>query len=449
MRGEAGDKEACVTTCDVLVVGGGPGGTTVATLLARQGYKVIIAEKAHHPRFHIGESLLPANLPLLKELGVAQAVHDIGMEKWGAEFISPWHEPHHQEFQFAEAWNKDMPHAYQVKRADFDNILFRNAEKSGVQTLEGCRVRTVTFLDGGQGVRVHAQHDSGSEQEFEARFLVDASGRDTFLGNRQQSKERNPRHNSAALYAHFRGVARNEGRAEGNISIFWFDHGWFWCIPLPDGATSVGAVAWPYYMKTRDKPVEAFFQDTIALCPALVERLAQAELISAVEATGNFSYACKHSWGPNHLLVGDAFAFIDPVFSSGVMLAMHGGFLAAEAIDTCLKTPSLARRALRRYDRKLRYGPRKFSWFIYRVNHPSMRDLFMGPRNVFRVKEALLSVLAGDIFGDTPIWRSLTAFKALYYVHSLRHPKRSLMAWRKRRKQRQVFENPSPAVEAK
>ena len=429
--------------CDVLVIGGGPGGSTVATLLAEQGFHVVVAEKSHHPRFHIGESLLPANLPLFERLGVGAAVRSIGMEKWGAEFLSPWHEKGCQTFEFGDAWDKTMPYAYQVRRSEFDTILFRNAAQKGAQTLEGCRVRDVTFLPKDQGAQVHAELDDGSQRDFHARFVVDASGRDTFLGNRFRTKKRNPRHAASSLYAHFRGVKRHEGRAEGNISIFWFKHGWFWLIPLADGVTSVGAVVWPYYMKTRDKPAGAFFQDTLAQCPALMSRLAQAELVTEVEATGNFTYNGSRSCGPGYLLLGDAFCFIDPVFSSGVLLAMHGGFLAADAIATCLNSPQEAASALRRYDQKLRQGPRELSWFIYRINQPSMRDLFMDPSNVFRVKEALLSVLAGDVFGTTPIWRSLAAFKVLYYLHALRNFRRSVRAYINRRRQRHAGKEPA------
>ncbi len=427
--------------CDVLIIGGGPGGSTVAALLAERGYRVVLTEKSRHPRFHIGESLLPANLPLFERLGVGLAVKSIGMEKWGAEFVSPWHQGRCQTFQFADAWSKTMPYAYQVRRAELDEILFRNAAAKGAVTLEGCRVRDVSFGPNGKDALVKAEEACG-HREFRARFVVDASGRDTFFGNRLHSKRRDKRHNTSALYAHFRGASRHEGRAEGNISIFWFDHGWFWAIPLTGGITSVGAVVWPYYMKTRTKPVAAFFEDTIAQCPALATRLTHAERVSEVEATGNFSYSCRRSSGPAYLLLGDAFSFVDPVFSSGVMLAMHGGFLAADAISTCLSTPKRAGAALRRYDRALRLGPREFSWFIYRANHPSLRDLFMNPNNIFRVKEALLSVLAGDIFGSTPIRRSLATFKVLYYLHALRNIRRSLAFWRHHRRQRRADRNP-------
>ena len=433
-----------VTTCDVLVIGGGPAGATVGALLAQRGHKVTILEKAHHPRFHIGESLLPANLSLFEKLGVADAVKAIGIEKWAAEFVSPWHASKTQTFSFGDAWDKSMPFSYQVRRSEFDNILIRNATRLGAEVIEGCRVSDVLFAPDHSGAMVHARHEDGRIQHWRTRFVVDASGRDTVLGKQLGIKRRNPRHNSSALYAHFTGAARHVGQDEGNITIFWFDHGWFWLIPLADGTTSVGAVVWPYYLKGRTKPVKDFFFDTIAHCPALVERLAQATLSSEVEATGNFAYACDHNHGPNHLLIGDAFSFIDPVFSSGVMLAMQGGFVGAETVDTCLRTPVRAAAALAHFDQQVRMGPKEFSWFIYRMTNPTMRDMFMDPRNVLRVKEALLSMLAGDIYGKTPIWYSLRVLKAIYYIASALNFKRTWKSIRMRKANIRVVDAPAP-----
>jgi flavin-dependent dehydrogenase len=289
----------------------------------------------------------------------------------------------------------------------------------------------VDFTTGPGQVIIQAEHEDGSRPTWQARFVIDATGRDTLLGNQFKAKQRNPKHNSAALYAHFSGAVRHPGSWEGNISIFWFEHGWFWFIPLKDGITSIGAVAWPDYMKTRGKrSPEQFLLETIQQCPALQQRMQQARLVSPVEATGNFAYACDFTHGANYLLLGDAYAFIDPVFSSGVMLAMNSAFAAADAVECCLREPACSVAALQRFDQILRHGPKEFSWFIYRVSSPSMRDLFMGPKNYFRSKEALLSVLAGDIFGDTPIWRSVRIFKAIYYLHSLLHLKRSFLAWK-------------------
>ncbi|MGA2366646.1 MAG: NAD(P)/FAD-dependent oxidoreductase [Steroidobacteraceae bacterium] len=425
---------------DVLVIGGGPAGSTAATLLTQRGYRVALFEKDRHPRFHIGESLLPANLPLLERLGVAEQVRAIGMRKWGAEFVSHW-DGRRQDFRFAEAWNKSLPMAYQVRRSVFDEILIRRAAQVGAEVIEGARVREVeiagdTLPDGAPSempVRAQVQYEDGRVQSWQARFLVDASGRDTFLANRLQVKRRDPKHNSAAIFGHFSGAQRYAGEREGHISIYWFDHGWFWFIPLSDGATSVGAVVWPYYLKSRRVPVRDFLLATIALCPPLAQRLSGAQLINEVQATGNYSYHCTRSHGARYLLLGDAYAFIDPMFSSGVMLAMHSAFAGAETVDRCLREPARAAAALRTFDEIMRRGPREYSWFIYRVTSPTMREMFLGPRNIWRVKEALLSLLAGDIFGATPIWTSLRAFKWLYRLISLRHPGRSAHAWRRRR----------------
>lgn len=356
----------------------------------------------------------------------------IGMEKHGAEFVSP-HHGHTQTFHFDGAWDKSMPHAYQVLRADFDAVLMRNARRRGVEVIEGCRATKVSF-ETDDRVLVHATHDDGREQTWQARFLVDASGRDTFLANRFQIKHRNPKHTSAAVYGHFSQARRNAGRDAGNITIFWFEHGWFWFIPMMNDVTSVGMVTWPYYMKTRGKrSLEQFLRDGIAMCAPLAERLKESSLVHAVEGTGNFSYAAERNHGRNYLMLGDAYAFIDPVFSSGVWLAMNSGVVAAETIDACLRDPARARAALKHFDRRMRHGPKVFSWFIYRMTNPIMRDFFMGPKNVFRTQEALLSVLAGDIFGRTPIWRSVWAFKFLYYAANVFQPRRALAAWKQRR----------------
>jgi flavin-dependent dehydrogenase len=420
-----------VPRCDVLVIGGGPAGSTIAALLAERGRDVLLLEKSQHPRFHIGESLLPLNVPLFERLGVADEVRRIGMPKYGVEFVSPWHRTP-VTFDFADAWDKSFPYSYQVRRSEFDEILFRNAVRKGAHAIENCRVRSVEFDE--HGALVQARDGDARELTWRARFIVDASGRDTVLANQFAMKRRNKQHNSAAIFGHFSGATRLPGKAEGNITVFWFDHGWFWFIPLSDGTTSVGAVCWPYYMKSRKTPPSQFLLDTIALCPALAERLREAQLLSPATATGNYSYVAKRTGGRNYVMLGDAFTFIDPVFSAGVFLAMQSAFVGANTVETCLDQPRRAARALAAFDRSMRRGPSVFSWFVYRVTTPSLRDLFMAPSNRFRLQEALLSILAGDVFRDTPVRSRIVLFKLVYYAKNVFQPLRTFVSWKKRRR---------------
>lgn len=416
--------------CEVLVVGGGPAGSTLGALLAERGRDVVVLERERHPRFHIGESLLPLNLPLFERLGVAEEIRRIAMPKYAAEFVSPWHaQP--VTFEFADAWDKGFPGAYQVRRSEFDEILFRNAARRGARTFEDCCATGVEWRDA--CARITVRRGDGEQQEWRARFLVDASGRDTFLAKRLAMKRRNRKHNSAAIFGHFAGAARLPGRAEGNITVFWFDHGWFWFIPLADGVTSVGAVCWPYYMKSRRTAPERFLLDTIALCPPLAERLRHARLVSEVSATGNYSYSADRTGGPGYLLLGDAFAFIDPVFSTGVYIAMHSAFLGTQTIEQCLDRPGESQRALKAFDAQMRGGLRAFSWLIYRVNMPTMRDLFMSPSDRLRIKEAVLALLSGDVFRGMPFRWRLALFKAIYYLKNVAQPRVAWRAWLRRR----------------
>lgn len=421
--------------CDVVVIGGGPGGSTVAALLAQQGRRVVLLEKARHPRFHIGESLLPCNVALFERLGVRAQVDAIGMPKWGVEFVSPQHS-HRSYLEFAEAWDKSAPMAWQVRRSELDQILFDHAAAQGARCLQDCEAGRVEF--DAEGATVHAHHE-GRPLVFRAGYVVDATGRDTLLARQWGDKRRNERHNSAAVFGHFTNAQRLAGeRLEGNISIFWFRHGWIWFIPLADGATSVGAVCAPQYLKSRSKPLVDFFNDTIAEVPPLAERLRDATLVDAkVHATGNYAYGTATAAGERWARVGDAFAFIDPVFSSGVFLAMSNAFAATDLINATLDRPQDARelaRLRRRYQAHAERGPRVFQWFILRMNNPAIRELFMNPANVLRAKEAVLAVLAGDVYGRSPIGPSLAFFKTVYYLGAARRWRASLAAWRARRR---------------
>ena len=403
--------------CDVLVIGGGPAGSTIAALLARRGKSVVLVDKDRHPRFHIGESLLPFNMPLFDELGVREEVERVGMPKFGIEFVSPNH-PKPSLLEFGDGWQKGMDYSFQVRRSDFDHILLKNAAATGARVVEGCRMTELDFVEGGGATACGTMEDGGTRR-WRARFVVDATGRDTFLANRLKLKQRNRRHESAAIYGHFTDAERLPGKAEGNISIFWFAKGWIWFIPLSDGTTSVGAVCPPAVIKERQGDVTAFFRQLIDLCPALAARLKDATLTGPATATGNYSYGTDRMSGDGYILIGDASTFIDPVFSTGVYLAMRSAFIGADAVATCLDQPAQAKAALKTFEREVVRGRDRFTWFIYRITSPTIRNLFMAPGSPFRIKAAVLSLLAGDVATGSPIRSRILMFKGIYYAQAV------------------------------
>lgn len=416
--------------CDVLVVGGGPAGSTIAAFLARRGRSVMLLERDHHPRFHIGESLLPANMPIIERLGLLEAVRNIGILKLGADFPA-MNGGGYNVFRFSRALGNTPPYAFQVKREEFDELLFRHAASLGVDARQGIRVRSVELSSG--GVTAQAESESGDKFAVRARYLVDASGRDAFLGGALGLKRKHPRHRSAALFAHFRGVERRPGEDAGNISIYAHDNGWAWMIPLRDEVVSVGIVADPRLFKDRREPPGDFLRRVLDGVPGARERMARAEIVGNLHATGNYSYVCSRLTGPRWLMAGDSGAFVDPIFSTGVYLAMRAAERAAELVDHVLDDPRVEQRLQRAYEREVWAGLRALSWFIERFNAPATQMLFANPRNAFGMEQAVISMLAGDVFGAPEIGRRLAVYKLLYYFSSLRRLRATLSYWRNRR----------------
>jgi flavin-dependent dehydrogenase len=402
-----------VEQCDIAIIGGGPAGSTAATLLARRGYRVIALEKEHHPRFHIGESLLPMNLPVFERLGVLDKVRDMGVYKPGADFEAD-NERGYNTYAFNRAIGSSPPHAYQVWRQDFDRMLYQHARESGADAREGHEVMAVNML-GPRETLLSVHTDQGRDYQIRARYLVDASGRDTFLSARKKMRRKNTEHQSAAIFGHFRGVEARPGADAGNISIYRFDHGWMWMIPLPDGVMSVGAVCRPDYLKQRKGRSVEFLLETLKLNAALWQRMERAELIgNEVRVTGNYSYDSTQMGGIGWVMIGDAFAFLDPVFSSGVYLAMSGAEQAVEVVDVALREPHREGKLLRRLERRQRAGMRRFSFFIYRFNGPVMTQLFRHPKNRWKLEQAVISMLAGDLFDTPEVLKRLRLFKLVY-----------------------------------
>ncbi|MGH8146063.1 MAG: NAD(P)/FAD-dependent oxidoreductase [Rhodanobacteraceae bacterium] len=410
------DSDVHTFDCDVLVVGGGPGGSTISTLLARRGWRVTMLEKARHPRFHIGESLLPANIPIFEEIGALEKLRALGRVKLGADF--PRDDGSYYTFRFDRALGDTPPYAFQVKREDMDQMLFEHARENGVDAREQVTVERVEFDT--DSVTAHIDTEAGKSM-LRARYLVDASGRETFLGKQLKLVERSDKHQSAAMFAHYRDIAYNPDDPGGNIiSVNRFAHGWAWFIPLPDGTTSVGCVCKPGYLKTRKGANNAdFMARTLGTVPGAERRMADAERVTPVRFTGNYSYSCRQMAGPRWILIGDAWAFLDPVFSSGVYLAMYCAHHAADVVDGALHEPARETALQKRYAKHLRHGYARFAWFIYRFNSPVMKALFAEPRNVMQVEQGVISMLAGDVFDNKLVLSKLRIFKTIYAIFSV------------------------------
>ena len=421
---------------DVLVIGGGPAGTTAATTLARRGWKVLLLEKDVHPRFHIGESLLPMNLPILERLGVLEQVRAMGTLKLGADF--PVHDADDTThvFRFDRALDPKFGYAFQVRRSEFDAMLFDNARTNGVDARMRVKVESLVHDADGRPTGAVARDAEGGRLDVAMRYLVDASGRDTFLGNRLKLKRKSTRHQSAAIFSHFRGVQRRDGDDAGNITVDRFEYGWYWLIPLGDDVMSVGAVCFPEYLKQRQGlDNETFLMRTLMRTPSVARRMADAARVAPVHATGNYSYDCTRMTGPGWVMAGDAYAFIDPVFSSGVYLGMNSAEHAADVVDGSLRNPVSERALQRAMERRLRRGLRHFSWFIHRFTTPVMQRLFAAPRNDWQLEQAVISMLAGDVFDNPAVLRRLRLFRLVYAVNAIAIAPAALRGWFARRRQ--------------
>ena len=411
---------------DVLIIGGGPAGTTFATTMKKNGWDVALLEKEHHPRFHIGESLLPMNMPILERLGVTDEICSIGVPKLGADFTVGNSGVDEQTFHFGDALGDSPPQAFEVRRSEFDQVLFENSRRAGVDVFEGTKVTDVTAnADGTHDVT--AVDEQGVEHQWHARYLVDASGRDTFLSRTNGWKMPNDKHASAAVYGHFRGVSRRPGEDQGNISIYWFKHGWIWMIPLQDDIMSIGAVCQPDYLRTRTNSLDEFLHDVLQSLPESAERVVSATIDVPAQATGNYSYLSDRMSGPGFIMVGDSFAFIDPVFSSGVYLAMNGAERGVKVAEAWLSGSRFKHfLAKRRFEKETKRGISTFSWFIYRFTTPAMRTLICDPRDALQVVQGVISMLAGDVYTNRAVRLRLLVFKTIYNISWL-------VSWRESR----------------
>jgi flavin-dependent dehydrogenase len=396
---------------DVVVVGGGPGGSCTATFLAAAGLRVGLFEREVFPRFHVGESLMPATMLILDQLGVREAVEAAAFQtKYGACFVD---ESSGAEQTFYFLPDRPWPdYTYQVPRAEFDTILLEHARRRGVEVRQPATVEAVAF--DADGVSIDVAQD-GAARAVRAAMLVDASGRDSFLASRIGRRTRIANLGKVALFAHFRGAARRAGKEEGNIRVYVLDEGWFWWIPLAGDLTSVGSVLHARTVRAARMPMDGLYAEMLRRSPRVAEDLAGGTRVTPVHRTSNFAYVNAPVVGDRFVSVGDAVTFVDPIFSGGVFIAMRSGQLAAQAIIEAFRARDFRRRRFAAYERAVRRGTAPLFRFIHKYYEPAFFELLMNPKHVFGIYAAVLHVLSGGAFFAMP-WRTRLSLQMLYAI---------------------------------
>jgi flavin-dependent dehydrogenase len=326
-------------TYDCVVIGAGPAGSTTAALVAQQGCSTLLVEREMMPRFHVGESLMPETYWTFERLGILDELRQSRfVRKVGVQFVgASGHES--QPFHFAEHDPRECSQTWHVERAEFDHLLFQTAAKQGATCLDGTRVSDLHLSDGPPHL-VTLTHSDGTAFSVHARVVVDATGQQSLIANRLSLRSMNPDLKKASIWGHFRGARRTAPDSQEVTSIMRTasKKAWFWYIPLAENKVSVGLVSDAEYLLKQGKSPSEVFQEHVQLCPALEHRLDEAELIGSLRIAREFSYSTSRQAGDGWVLVGDAFGFIDPVYSTGVLLALRSAELAADAIVCGLRT---------------------------------------------------------------------------------------------------------------
>ena len=349
-------------------------------------------EKERFPRFHIGESLLPGAIPLFDELGVLPELESGRfLRKYAAEFVSEDGSTR-KRYPFAGGFLPGSPYAFEVDRAEFDQVLLEHAERRGVSVEQGCQVLSFS-ADLERGIEVVVRAENGEERRETAEMLVDASGQSALLPSRLGLREMEPSLRNVAVFSHFEGASRKTGDEEGDISVVFAPDGWWWVIPLRGDRTSVGLVG---RAKTLGaKPDAEFLASRIEACPYVRERLAAAKRVAPVRTVSDWSYKSRALAGDRWLLVGDAGAFIDPVFSTGVQIGMTAAFDAAECIDRALAERRFGRSAFVPYERRVQNLVSTYTAFVKGFYTREFAELLMRPSEKFSLRAAITSLLAG------------------------------------------------------
>lgn len=379
---------------DVVIIGGGPGGSMAATVLAQAGFKAAIIEREEFPRFHIGESLLPATMPLYKETGFYNVL-DSGkyIRKYGARFID-YRNDDEVYFGFQDGFNPEIPMAFEVERSQFDKDILEYAVKAGADLYQPEKV--IEYDLGSDGVRIQTD-----KNRFEAAFLMDISGRDSLLGKRMKMRQVNADLNNVAVFAHYKGVKRRTGIDEGDITIGLLpNRAWTWIIPFQGDITSVGVVASAKFAANTD--LQTYLNDNLLKSPTVRDFMKDAEQVGQLHSIGNYSHTCERFFGERWILSGDAALFLDPIFSSGVHMSTSSSKFAAEAVIKALKEnrnltdPDLGAA----YEAKVRKGAARFKNLIMLFYEGHFVEQMKKTLTRENMRKGFTSAVAGDVWNE-------------------------------------------------
>ena len=387
---------------DVIVMGGGPAGSSVASMLAREGRQVILFEKEVFPRHHIGESLMTDTYWTFRRMGILEKLRDSPfVRKYSVQFANAAGKES-RPFYFFEAVHHESAVTWQVTRAKFDELLINHAADQGATVHQGVLVKQVLF-EGDRAVGVEVQMPDGSREKFFAKVVVDATGQMAMLSNKFRWRVRDPKLKKAVLYSYWKNVHREPDLNGGATLVLRTEHGsggWFWYIPLDDGITSVGIVADPEYLvQGRGQDLAKIYNEEIEKCQPCAKRVAGGERVDKIYSILDYSYRSKHNAGDGFIIIGDAYGFLDPIYSSGVLLALKMAELATDAIHDAFQHDDFSAARLGQYQTKLDRGIESMRKLVYAFYNDGFS--FSGfLRKYPDERTHIINLLIGDVFKE-------------------------------------------------